>query len=532
MVVMTMKMKPTLSVVLLVVVVGILSIVTLASCAPPPSPPNCRFAMQYTVDDLLSNETALADFIDSILYWEGQFHQDGIGYDAQYALTYDGHAIDYLSGEAISPLHTFSAPSKESIHVSLLALALTGNERAMRFIAASSTPGSNATEIALKLLATKMDSYELWNKTYPGYAGFLPWYQLNETGIYPVDGWQNKVPALDNGELVWALRAAALALNNIGEVELGNRYLNYFYQMANNSLMVFYEGAGLIRSVTYIIDMFTTPTPDNYKSDGAGYLDDPYEGELFAFLMDMYGTWANESERDLIWIVKNALLQPVVYNINSTTSITCQEGWWFSSHEQWKYMELPYTDIPINNRVFLNGERARTWNSALKNYPGLFASVNDVSSNNSIPDYLSASGIEEIAFQPSTNRVVTPYASFPVWLAAGDAIGAAWYLTMLQGPRMQGPYGSTEGINTIGTEISPVVTWDSKITTVLAMAGGITNLTRTALQMDGKYDRFYSVVDTVWTAKFPSLNGEELPFALPTATIPMVSPTDFPTCTA
>jgi len=72
------------------------------------------------------------------------------------------------------------------------------------------------TAIALKLLETKMNSYELWNRTYPGYAGFLPWYQLNSSGIYPVDGWQNKVPALDNGELVWALRATALVLNEIG----------------------------------------------------------------------------------------------------------------------------------------------------------------------------------------------------------------------------------------------------------------------------------------------------------------------------
>jgi len=89
--------------------------------------------------------------------------------------------------------------------------------------------------------------------------------------------------------------------------------------MANNSLMVFYEGAGMIRSVTEIVDMFAAPTPSNYKSSCICFLDDPYEvsdstdnltifrtdkaiqGELFAFLMDMYGTWSNISDRYRIY---------------------------------------------------------------------------------------------------------------------------------------------------------------------------------------------------------------------------------------
>jgi hypothetical protein len=44
-------------------------------------------------------------------------------------LTYDGHTINYRTGELYPPIHNFSAPSKEAIHVSLLALALLGNQR-------------------------------------------------------------------------------------------------------------------------------------------------------------------------------------------------------------------------------------------------------------------------------------------------------------------------------------------------------------------------------------------------------------------
>jgi hypothetical protein len=58
---------------------------------------------------------------------------------------------------------------------------------------------------------------------------------------------------------------------------------------------------------------------------------------------------------------------------------------------------------------------------------------------------------------------------------------------MLSGGRMQGPFGSTEAINVTGTAISPVVTWDSKITTVLAMTGGIGPVVSKILKKEGKY---------------------------------------------
>jgi hypothetical protein len=90
-----------------------------------------------------------------------------------------------------------------------------------------------------------------------------------------------------------------------------------------------------------------------------------------------------------MWVYKRELLQAVKYHTPSGP-ITVQRGWWFSSHEQvprrvvcrvshvaspndgavqWKYLEMPYLEVPINKRVFLNGERARTWNSALKGIP-------------------------------------------------------------------------------------------------------------------------------------------------------------------
>ncbi len=94
-----------------------------------------------------------------------------------------------------------------------------------------------------------------------------------------------------------------------------------------------------------------------------------------------------------------------------------------------------------------------------------------------------------MAFQPAPRTdIITPYGSFPV-IIANFSVGLVWYHNMISGPKMQGssfswplfamlcsnlhigPHGSTEAILVNGTEISPLLTWDTKITTVLAMLG-------------------------------------------------------------
>ena len=67
------------------------------------------------------------------------------------------------------------------------------------------------------------------------------------------------------------------------------------------------------------------------------YLDDPYEGELLAVFIDLFSEWSRDEDRDQIWVVKRPLLQSVDYE-TPKGKITVQRGWWFSSHEQWKYL--------------------------------------------------------------------------------------------------------------------------------------------------------------------------------------------------
>ncbi|MBI4372266.1 MAG: DUF89 family protein, partial [Candidatus Omnitrophica bacterium] len=479
-----------------------------------------RFAPDYSAQDLLQGKGVTDEYIGKVMYWEGKFHQAGIAFNGKSGLTYDGHSIDFKTGELIGGPRNWSASSKESLHVIMLTLAIAGDARAQKFVNPDHPEEGAVT--AVQILEHKITSYEKFNREYPGFGGFFPWFLVSDEGMKPTHDWQDRVPGLDNGELAWPLYAAYHVLEDQGHPDLAKRYKAHFDLMAENAVMIFYEGGGRIRAEAAIRDTSARPSPDNYSNQAAGYfLDDPYEGELMAFFMDLFGVWPNPDEREKVWIHKRGKLESVEF-MTPKGPITVQKGHWFSAHEKWAYFVLPYQDVPIARRVLVSGEKARTWHSALKGIPGLFASVHGVVQGNENPPYISDLGIQAIARERVTRQdVVTPYASFPVILAGGPGIGLVWYDLMLDGPRMQGPHGSIESIDIKGTAIAPLLTWDAKITTDVALVGGITDETAAALKKDGRYQRFFDLVDREYSRAFPRLEGEDLPFAEPTAVIPM-----------
>lgn len=509
-----------------------------ASLALTTNEGQCRFAPTFSTKMLLSNASSRDEFMRNVMVWESQFAK--VAVNNVTGLTYDGTEIDYTTGEPTSPLHYWTAPSKESIHLMMLAKALDGNAFAQRFVDDGSQ--RSVEEIVLGHLERKMNTFEKWNREFPGFGGFLPWVDNNASGVVPLPAWENQVPSLDNGEMIWGLYACKVVAFEMQDSRfhaIASRISNYLTLLSQNARIVFYAGDGHIRSVSTIRSATAVPSEANYGMDcdpstSNCYLDDPYEGELFAVFMDLYSQWPNSTDRESVWIAKRAMLQNVEY-LSDDGPITVQRGFWFSAHEQWKYLELPYlTASPINRRVFLNGERARTQDSFKNKIPGLFASVTDVChSGQQPPDYISAAGIQSIAFEVVTRRdIITPYGAFPTMLADLPT-GLAWYHNMLMGTAMQGPLGSTESISTNGTMIAPVVTWDSKITSVVAMVGGVSDIVERGLKKDGTFDRFAYVIDREWSRVFPSLKGENIPFALPSSTIPVdgVPIANFPTCT-
>lgn len=146
--------------------------------------------------------------------------------------------------------------------------------------------------------------------------------------------------------------------------------------------------------------------------------------------------------------------------------------------------------------------------------PGLYASVNNSTDpeTDTIISYISPAGIPSIASQKDQyHDVITPYGAFPVVLF-DKAVGLAWWRNMIVGKKMQSksnlhfhkrhmtytfidPYGSTESTRVDGELVSALVTWDSKVTTVVALLGGVVDLVRDRMQSDGIYDEFLKITE-------------------------------------
>lgn len=503
----------------------------LAGAAP------CRFAKLFSCRDFTSNPASVEQFFAAVFEWEANFIQNAQSPGLN--TTLDGLPLNYTTGETWGPPHPFSAASKESLHVGLLALAANGNAAAVAML--------GGRPAVLEALSNKISAYDSFNQRYPAYGCFLPWFVVSNGQLEPSPGgWINpyRTPGLDNGELIWAVYAAAIALNNTGEGQLSSRYMDFFLCQANAAKTIFYEGQGNVAAVTEILNVTAPVAAGNYNTTGGGYLNDPYEGETLTVLLDLFADWDSDpSERELMWEVKRPMLQAATYPVaGSSAGILVQKGFWASSHEQWKTMLLPYFDAPIVKAVFENTERARLYDASVTGMPGLHASINDVTNGSEdIPDYVSPCGIPQIAFQPVFRRdLLTGYGGWAVFLHNSTA-GACWLLNYLQAPRMQNPLGATEAINVNGTEISPLTTWDSKVTTVMGMLGGVVDLVRQGLMArqdsysgTSSYERFLTVISREYGMVFggnSTLPGSDMPFALPAVQVPTGSLSDWQSCT-
>jgi len=493
-----------------------------------------RFAPRYSREDLLGKPDMAARYMRDFVFWESKFHQPGIGYNAESGLTYDGHAVDSKTGELLGGARNWSASSKESLHLSMLLLAILGDEYARLFISPQNPAA--AEKIAVEVLTKKISSYERFNRDYPGFGGFLPWFLVSDQGLRPTDDWQDRVPGLDNGQLAWSLYAASYALQEKGHAELARRYRAYFDLMKKNAVKVFYDGNGRIRAEAKINNtQQSNPSANNFSNNAADYfLDDPYEGELMIFLISLFGE-LSPKEIEKIWDIKRKKFEAVEF-ATPQGILTAPRGHWMSGHEPWKFLKLPYVDVPVARDVFVNGEKARTWYSHMNKKPGAGASMTDTEPQTRArgvrDEYLSAVGIPPLARVPvQYTNVSAPYAQFSNFIAhfaiAGPmGVPAAWLDATLDGPRVQTPYGVIEGVRDDGTGATYLLSWDGKVTLVLAMSnkGGIHSVVAQALKQDNKYQAFYDRVEKEHQLAFPQIKGKDIPFATPNAMIPMGMP--------
>lgn len=480
-----------------------------------------QFARKYSTDDLFSDTAVQNEFIEEYLTAEGAFHEAGISYSELNGMTFDSYALNPETGGAKGTPNAWSAPSNESLHIQILAAAIAGNTNAAIFV--SPDDPSKAAEIALSILEKKMATLEQFYTANPKYAGFLPWFVHSGDVITPSEDWFFKVPALDNGQLAWALIMTYKVLLDVGQDALAERYRVYWQRMANNAKTVFWDGAGVnrIRGEATIADLgggvfsYTNATP-------AYTLSDPYEGEIMALFMSLFST-LTAGEVTALWANKS--MTSSTYTTSDGDNITVRTGHWYSSHEMWNFFVLPYTDDALVAEVFRLGEIARTAYSAENGIPGLYASVNPP--EGSVPagvSYASACGIASLANNAiDYPNIITPYAAFPVLLADKGA-GLSWLANMLQGAKAQGPYGTTESMTVDGTSIANVLSWDSKAILVNSLISDTIHSTlRTVMQDKGVYADFLGLINTEYTDTFTnlaSLQGSQLSMFKPSTPLP------------
>lgn len=455
-----------------------------------------EFALRYTQDDVVNDADKRQKFFSEVVEWESKFLQ-GAGVHPS-GLTRDGCEKDGRPRD-------WSAASKEALHLCLLAKRI-------------SSPNGMCEKLmtyadAIVALKKKAACYARFRREFPDWHGYLPWFHSDS--LRPLSDWIDRFPVLDNGQLAWALYTLVKALEQAGELELGEQFGAHLEDMARHAVVVAYMGSGRIADIVRV-------RQGQYEHVGESH--DPFEQELFALFLDLFGDFTKAGytdpkvERSRIWqnVRRHARIKRAELKLQTGVRIEVCAGWHFSSHEVWKFLQAPYRLVESAARVLRHGELARTHFSAARGVPGLCASCSSPAGNYA-DDVGIAEGISDLA--ESKTHIVTPYAAFGT-LLVDEAAGAAWLRAMLCGAGMQSPNGSMESKLIDGSAICELMTWDAKATYLLAILGGCDHLVH-PLRADGHWARFSKILDHLYKDKFaPPLLGEELTLALPVKDLP------------
>jgi len=377
--------------------------------------------------------------------------------------------------------------------------------------------------------------YDRYHEDCPACGGFINWAWVGPDGFEWQPGKKVKgIPSLDNGQMAWSMIAAKQVLEEKGHTELAARYQTQIDRMKAGAVKLFFNGKR-ISNIANVKDKKTTP---GEKQKQKGMLRDPFEGELMAMFMDMLAEDMTAGGRAKMWkkVKKGVMRKTYEHDGLPNGPITVQSGWRFSAHEQWKFLVLPYLQHDTARRMFNNGERARSWDASLRGLGGMVAAAYRPRANGGYPMYMDTLGIESISYgytEPADeDLVVTPYGSFPLILADRGS-GLAWHRATIARPKMQNPFGSGESSQAFPADggepqVAPILTWDTKVSSDLAMVGGTGGIIHRFFEQNGLTDRFHAILtDTL--DKMKDLAGEDTPYAPPP-----VAPagSDFATCTA
>lgn len=386
----------------------------------------CGFAQGVDIAELFHSETEQAKFLKQLTHWEGRFLAEGIGVDCDNALTHYAVDVDILTGLVNEDnIYKRIEPLNEGLHLSLLALALDGNPYAIGFINASMQNDWNGTVegYIINQLYKKITKYESFNSQYPGFAGFFT--AVNED-FEPDELYSNSsyMSMSSSGVFAWGLVATFEALSNNGlRDDLRGRYSNYVDMLASNADLFLCEETCGVDPVFYravmVIDVYATPSEENYKQlpdcGRSCYLDTPWLGDDGFYFLYLFANWSSETKEALLRRKRNHTRSKEFET--DSGSITVLEAGDSNYIEKLSYLLLPYFDVEIVRRVFLNGERARLIYATMNAIPGL-------SQYPLLPSFYDTD---------DDGSLVPMAASYLLLQNTSRQFGLPWVATMLQG---------------------------------------------------------------------------------------------------
>jgi len=305
--------------------------------------------------------------------------------------------------------------------------------------------------------------------------------------------------------------------------DLIRRYEAHINIMKGSVVTIFQNSKGKVASMAKAKNPKGEIDPSDYKLKGS--LQDPFEGELMLMFIDMMTSGDGRPKANALakmWQKHNKGNQVGTWTSQdgAVGPITVQKGWRFSAHEAWKYLVLPYFEDENVVRLFRNQELVRTWDAQTNNIPGMKAACYGTN-----PWYVDRLGVKEVSFGFDDNvresdKMVTPYSAFPlIMLDRGQ--GLAWHRAMLARPQMQNKYGSTEASRQTNDNpgVAMKCTWDTKVTTDVALVGGTHALLKRYLEENEVWDRFIERVALTtrslepWMAKVKLLPPHRQPIS-------------------
>lgn len=477
------------------------------------------FASVYDQTELLADPLAAREFLERFVDGESFFVREVR--DDRSGLILDGINLDPMTGRRLSN-RAYSAPSKECLDLAVLIKVIEKDTWAVRLM---------QPELALQLLHKKIEAYEAFQRKYPGYAGFLPWYDLQSAAvprlsdkipaldIQPMAFWSGKIPGLDNGEWMWSMLAVEHVLRREGHKQLAQRYAAYNQKLKANVARVFFDPQLVAcRGDVRISDMGSDRASYAPLNPGAVMTGEHgvHEGCMLIHYLTLFGQGLPAGAADRIWA--NITMKRVETEFGTTW-----QGFWGSAHESWAYLFLPFRDHPGYRQLHRLREKIRCNNAVKRSYPGFATSANGPEGR-----YLAAAGIEGIGSQPiEANHAFAVYGVFPMMLEfsgpdhSEPAYQVAWLHNMLLAPRMQGPLGAGECALNNGTAFAACKTADGTLPTLLGLMGGLEREMAEALRQSGHYHQFYSRIDAEYQESFSAPLRDTSEFVAPQIQAPL-----------